>query len=445
MENKHICSFTTNYEYNENIKYNVIVFTFFRLENMYKKMDVYLEGVVGFHDYLLTRDTLEHNIKIRIYYDKSIYNTNDKLELEKIKTVFNKLQKNKYFQLFEFECSNYKKKKTPYHRSIFPFFIRYFPFFNFVNNDTNFIYVIDIDVTEKKNNNYYYEYIINIFIDKIIKKNTNFFFSTSKCYIPFWKRHFWKRDHSKKDYIVVIGNGVGGNFKIPDTLLRLFLDKCENYPKSGDLLLQKFYKNYIKYIKNSKIPYEYRIKKKVTYDIDNIFVYGLDELFLTYYLLPFILSNKKVDTIYEHTRNVSSGGLYNLIYNLIKPFLESKNNSVQTLRIYTDLLYYVTKKRYTKENIVSEFKKFIEQFKNHDYDGNTKKEYFYNRFYKGFFDMVKKNNSDIDVLKIDPRELRCFCQNDKYYTDKNNIIEINKKIRENYLNDLTNTITSSKN
>lgn len=428
MEYSKLCNFKYNYILDNNIKYNVIVVTLFRLKDLYKDFNVYLNGLIGFDKYLSKMDIVPNNIKLRIYWNQSIYSTTDKKELLLIKKVFAKANKNKNIQLVEFSCLKYKLDDI-YDRGIFPFFIRYFPFFDFKDNDTNFVYATDIDISESKQNSNYYEYLINNF-SNIIEKKIDFHYLTAKCYIPFWKKKLGN------DSLSLLGSSVGGKHKFSKNILFYFLNNCEYGVKSNDKLISLFYKNYIEYIHNPKIPLELKMKKQKTYDIDKIFIYGLDEFFISYYLLKNILLNKKIKNIYEHTTNTGYGGLYVLLNKLLYNVLNNINNNEKTLNIYRDILFNVTGKKYKLNNIIVKLKDFIEMFKDHDYNNITNKPKYYNLFYGELIKYIKSDNI-IDLNINQDKILSCFIDNDKYYTDKNNLIKLKNTTRELYFKYLT--------
>lgn len=428
MKYSNLCDFKYNYQVHSNIKYNVIIVTLFRLKDLYKNFDVYLNGLIGFDNYLSKINTLPYNIKLRVYWNQSIYETEDKKELLLIKKVFKKINKNKNIQLVEFSCSKYKLDNI-YDRGIFPFFIRYFPLFDFEDNDTNFVFATDIDISQNKQNFNYYSYLIYNFIN-IIEKKMNFYYLTSKCYIPFWKKKLGN------DSLALLGSNVSGNYKFDKNILLNFLNDCEYGIKSNDKLISLFYKNYIEYIKNPKIPLNLKLKKQKTYNIDKIFIYGLDEFFITYYLFKNILLEKKIKNIYEHTRNSGHGGLYILLNNIFYNVLNNINNNTKTLKIYRNILFNVLGKKYKLDDIIVKLKDFIEIFKNHDYNNVTDKPKYYDLFYSNLMKYIKSDNFIYLNIKKD-RNLKCFIDNDKYYTDKNNLIKLTKTTRKLYFKYLT--------
>jgi len=423
-----LCHFKTNYKTQKKEKHNVIIVTFFRLKHLYRNFSEYLNGLIGFDEYLSLYDTMPNNIKLRVYYNKTIYKTTNKVELKLIKDTMKKIGKNKHIQLVEYLCPNYKLDEI-YDRGIFPFFIRYFPLFDFEDNDTNFIYAIDIDITEDKRTQNGYQFTIDTF-NNIINKKMDFYCLTSKCYIPFWKKNLGN------DSLSLLGSQIGGKYKFDHNILIDFLKECEYGVKSSDKLLSQFYKNYVDYVHNPRIPEEFRKKKIKTYEIDKIFVYGLDEFFITYYLFKKLLADKKVKNIYEQTRNSSHGGLYKILNNVFHNVLNNINNSKETIELYKNILYKLYGKKYNNNNFISKFREFIEKLKIHDYNNATNNPVLYNTFYEEIMKIMKSADSKYLNL-VKSNDLKCFIQNDKYYTDKNNLIKLDKTKRKLYFNYLT--------
>jgi hypothetical protein len=67
--------------------------------------------------------------------------------------------------------------------------------------------------------------------------------------------------------------------------------------------------------------------------------------------------------------------------------------------------------------------------KNHDYNNATNNPVLYNVFYGEIMKIMKTENSKYLNL-VKNNNLRCFIQNDKYYTDKNNLIKLDNVRRK---------------
>jgi len=424
MKISKICNFKYNYNFNPKIKHNIFCIVLFRLKNLYKTFDTYLYGLEEIIKYLSQHDKIVNDIKFRIIYSKSIFKTENQHEFNKISDVIKKANNCKHIQLVEFDCPTYKLDEI-YDKGIFPFFLRYLYFFNFEDNDVNYIYASDIDFTPHKIKQNIIKFLINTF-NNIIVNNINFSFQTSRCYIPFWKKKI-----SKNDSISVLGGIVGGNVKLDYNIIIDFLQECNNTINSKNKLISNFYKNYIEYLHDNTIPYKYKIKKIKSYESNRTFVYGLDEFFLTYFVLPIILNNTNIKNIYEKVTNVTPGGLFVLLRELLKNVIE-KNNHTKTINLYNKILSYILNKKIKIDDTVKTLKNFINIFEKHDYAGETDKSMLYNKFYNKMIKLI--NSNDKNYLKLNNKYIKCFILNDKYFTDKNNFCEITAKKRKIYYN-----------
>jgi len=427
MKISDLCEFKYNYDFNVNNKHNIICIVLFRLKHLYRSFDKYMYGLDEIVKYTSQYDKIKNDIKFRILYNTSIFQTNNQNELDNILASMERASKNKHIQLVEFNCPNYKLDEI-YDKGIFPVFLRYLYFFNFEDNDTNYIYASDIDFTPNKIEQNFIGFLINTF-DNLIVNDINFSFHTSKCYVPFWKKKI-----SKKDSISILGGVVGGNIKLNYKILINFLNDCKDSVNSKNKLISNFYKNYVEYINNKNIPKEYKKKKIKSYESDKIFVYGLDEFFLTYFVLPQILNDFKIKNIYQNVRNVASGGLSVLLEKLFKNVINRQNTDETTI-IYNELLKNTIGTNIKKEYTFKKLLEFIKMFEIHDYKEETNKPTLYEKFYKNLVTLINSNKKK--YLNLNNDYLFCFLLNDVYYTDKNNFNKISDEKRKYYYKSLT--------
>jgi len=427
MKQSDICDFKKNYIVTKE-KHNVIIVTLFRLKHLYKDFSAYMDGLIGFDNYLSQFNKIKNNIKLRVYWNTSIYETNNLDELNYIKTAMVKVSKNIHIQLIEYSCNAYKIDDI-FDRGIFPFFLRYFPLFDFKDNDTNYVYSTDIDIGKAKQDTGYYGYIIDEF-NKIIQKKSDYLFLSATSYKPFWKSRL------NNDSIVSLGCMVCGKYKSDYNILINFLKECEYGLKSKDKLISTFYKNYIEYINNNRIPEENRIKKINSYKTDNIFVYGLDEFFITYYLLKHILSNNAVKNVVQKSVNtinlVFYGALKNTFYNITRNI----NISEETLLLYKSILFKLLKKKYELKEVYTKVKELIRSFKTHDYLNETDVPKTYNKFHKIIMKIYESKDSKLLNLNDKGNEFKIFKANNIYYTDKNCMNKLSNETRKQYYKQL---------
>jgi hypothetical protein len=133
LENE-ICDFQILTKYDKTKKYNVLSACFFKMETHYKNFSVYVNKIKKILDYIKN----QKKYVLRIFIDDNIRND---------KYVFNLLSNTKNVQIVLFKCSEYMKNN--YHIDVFGSLVRLFPIFDFENNDTNDVIVIDIDLNNE--------------------------------------------------------------------------------------------------------------------------------------------------------------------------------------------------------------------------------------------------------------------------------------------------------
>ena len=436
MKISDICSFKRNYPFDPAIKHNIISLTFFRLKNLYKDFQVYLYGLKALHAYTIKfkKGGIKNDIKIRLFYNQSIYQSDNPEEVREIRAVMRLILKNPHFQCVEYSCPHYKINDL-FDRGIFPFFIRYLAFFDFEDNDTNYVYATDIDINESKKNRNYIEYLYSIINDIVIEKKASFYFLDQKCYKPFWRDRLIRQAGGKEEKgdVTLLGSNLGGNAKVDPRVLMDFLAECELTQKSHNPLIASFYKNYVEYICDIKIPEKYRLKKIITCKLDNVFVYGLDEFFITYFFAPHVfLATKSFKNIFANVRNVGSGGLFAMLKNLFQPLLskERKINDA-TIRIYQSILSILFEKEIPSSHVLETLEQFIHLFEMHDYQGDSDNPRLYRCFHRLLREKID-NHLNKKHLQIAEYMIPCFLQNDEYYTDKNNLIRLTATMRKEY-------------
>jgi hypothetical protein len=130
LENK-ICNFEILFDYN-NDKKNILSACFFKMNNHYKDFKIYINGLKNIIQLL----NQQNKYILRIFIDEHIKNDN---------YIFNLLKSNKKIEIVVFTCNNYLNNNG-FHSDVFGTFLRFFPLFNFKNNDANNVILIDIDL-----------------------------------------------------------------------------------------------------------------------------------------------------------------------------------------------------------------------------------------------------------------------------------------------------------
>ena len=150
-----ICKFTPLFKIDYKKKKDIISASFFKLSGGgYKNLSIYLNGIGYIND---TIDKYILNISLRLFIDYSIYNDKKIMEI---------LYKYKHLEMVLCECDKYKTTNG-YNRGIFGMFLRFFPMFNFENNDAKNIVLSDIDWTHTRLNNILKIYLKNVKNKKI--------------------------------------------------------------------------------------------------------------------------------------------------------------------------------------------------------------------------------------------------------------------------------------
>lgn len=130
-----LCKFTPLFDIDYNKKVNIFSACFFKLENKgYKDLNKYLDGLINFNKQINARRL---QFKIRLFIDESIF-TDEKI-FSIIKTLNN-------VQPVLYSCPNFIINDK-YHIGLFGTLVRFFPFFDFANNDASIVISADIDYT----------------------------------------------------------------------------------------------------------------------------------------------------------------------------------------------------------------------------------------------------------------------------------------------------------
>lgn len=227
----------------------------------YKEFSVYLNGLYEMYNYVI--DNLK-NYKIRLFIDNSIYKD------ENIMKILNKMTE---IEIVLYECKDLLLKNNKnFHEGLFGTLIRFFPMFNFLNNDAQIVFVTDIDdysfnlmfktinIMEKNNK------LKGVYIVKIgnITKNVKYkYFPYKNILTPYCIAQSFI-SFLKIDYNVIIDfiNKVKKSNKIYSYYYEMIKDN-----KFNNVLIQKFNKN-------------------------TNFIYGIDEYFINKTLTEYLIDNK---------------------------------------------------------------------------------------------------------------------------------------------------------
>ncbi len=233
------CEFKTHFKFDDNKKYNIISMSFFKMKKGYKKFYIYINGL---KKTIKFRKKYLPNFKLRIFVDKSI------IDDKEIMAIMNS---DKNIQLVEYLCPNYLAKDKYYHKGTFGTLVRFFPMFDFPNNDAKDVMIWDIDLNNE-----------DLFIANTIYQ----FINNNNLRLPF----------------IYYGN----MFLVNDNLPYIFAGRLYNFKRLSTEPIIEFITNIDKQI----ITKEIYLKKMKDYKETNI-KYGIDELFLNATLFPYLIEN----------------------------------------------------------------------------------------------------------------------------------------------------------
>lgn len=339
LENN-ICKLIPLFDFNPAIKKNIFSSCFFKMrKGGYKNFSNYLNGIKIIYDVISEKMP---DFSLRLFIDMSIYND---------KTIMNYLYKFKKIEIVLFCCDLFKRDNI-YHLGTFGTILRAFPLFNFPNNDSNRVIVIDIDA--KENNKYtilesykkLLEYYTNDDLDKL------YIYGSGKPYMVLNNKEYIIDNKYIKPYFIM--DRIIGFKKIPKQIIINFLYNIEKQKKR--------YSTY-------HISYSNMAKK-----CDEYICFGIDEYFINEIMIPYLLK-KNFSVLFLINCNVQST-LFNFNRHLYKN-LQTKFNS------YINLL--------TKN---------IDKDK---YNINTKEKsiaFINNIFYKNGFAMNQSEITDVHKILI---------------------------------------------
>ena len=102
----------------------------------YKDFSSYIDGIKILYNYRI-KDTDFH---LRIFIDETIYLDN---------TIMNELKQLTNIELVLYSCPNFLIKDKKNHEGLFGTMVRFFPMFDFPNNDAKTVIISDVDICSK--------------------------------------------------------------------------------------------------------------------------------------------------------------------------------------------------------------------------------------------------------------------------------------------------------
>ena len=399
-----ICNFTPLFDINYENEINIISASFFKIAGKgYKDFSKYSNGIKYITTYI--KNELP-DFRLRLFIDNSIYND---------KELMKKLKRDKLIQLVLYDCPNYKRGDT--HRGLFGTLIRFFPMFNFKNNDAKIVLICDIDITC----NNHIQHLLGTFTS--IYKSPNFNKITEDilfldCTVLIRGETY---DNICYDRKYIIPHIQASRIYVFNKLNKSIILKYINELTLNDVN----YKNLIHSTKSEiihafKSPFIYNknpvnnVKHLINVSADNKYIYGIDEYFLNINYINYIKKkNLSFGVKIEYTIIDNILGWINeldwnpskYITNIYQNFFKSIFNESKdmTLKEYAKLLkkLNIQNKKLTKESIALLTKVYILYIRIY----NTK----YIKYFNKTFIEIILSNEYIGIV---------FLQKYKYYNSK---------------------------
>ena len=257
LENN-ICKFKPLFEIDYSKKINIVSTVFFKMKDSgYKPFSRYLMGV----QYLanVIKKTLP-NFSLRLFIDDTIYSDAN---------IMDRLNKIKGIQLVHYSCPNFIV--NGFHRGTFGTLVRFFPMFDFKNNDANYVIITDIDWHNDANVENKFRVIKTYDLLKKNKKLNNL-----HLFIDASVSHMGKQFNYLKKLKTIAPMLVAGQIlstaKVNHSILEDYLLEVDK--------TNKIYSNY-----SQNINYLFKKSKNMK------FVFGVDEYFLNNVLLQYLENN----------------------------------------------------------------------------------------------------------------------------------------------------------
>jgi hypothetical protein len=348
--NNKICEFKLLFNnFNPNIKKNIVSCAFFKLmTSPYKNFNLYIDGLEKLYNKVYNKYA-DENFTIRLFIDKSIY-SDEKL--------YDRLKKMDKIELVLYSCINYQiGDNLEYHMGLFGTLVRFFPMFNFENNDADIIIISDIDDYD-----YFEKSIQNIkLIKSHIKSHTNL--------------SFFKAGNISKNVLYTI-TSVYKNIPNPYAIASNFISfsKCD-YQVIYDFLIEIGESNEL------LTKYQHKFASNTNLITGDKFIYGFDEYFLNINYTNFLIDTSNTICVkfkwsvygslfwYLSKKNIPQyqidliNNILKHIYKKINQNFTNNHNIFEKFKILDKMIY---KNNLLSEKILYEFYYFFISVENDD-------------------------------------------------------------------------------
>lgn len=261
----------------------------FKMKDSYKDFSIYTDGIM---EQIKFFDTSDIDMTYRLYFDESVEDD------ENWNLLVKEFKKRKFTELYKYSYAPLKDGK--FHDGVFGTLVRFLPLFDSKKNRDWQIYSsIDIDVgpTNTMEN--------LVMVNKEFRKRKqDFLVKIPLCHDTFVFWNYPRHLKNKKNNIYVIASGFSSKITFDIKYLYKFIEDITN--KESE------YKFYLENI----VP-----KFTNGYNKDNLFIYGMDEYFLTNFVLPDLEKRKTSVLIYW----------WWVIYSKAYKIIKENNNNFQDL------------------------------------------------------------------------------------------------------------------
>lgn len=288
---------------------------FFKLDGgSYKNFNIYINGLKILSKFI--KNNLP-DFSIRLFIDSSIYAD---------KNIMNIIQNLNNIESVLYECPNYKIDDT-HHIGLFGSLVRFFPMFDFENNDSDVLMISDLDWKS-----YYHiaKNYINLEAYHILKniKNSN----NIKLFINGRLFHNIKNKFIYDEYIVpyALSWKIINFSKIDKNILLTYI-----------LNIKKSKKRLGNYTTN-------RVKNNKRYEN---YIFGIDEYFLNHDLKEYLISEKKLFGC-KFKYLITDFIFCNILYKGVKTYKEFFNfvlKDIDNFKYISDKIAYEFMDKYTYE------------------------------------------------------------------------------------------------
>lgn len=377
LENR-LVKFKPLFKINYKIKKNLICCSLFkRNTSYYKDFSLYTKGLYKIYHSIIK------DFSIRLFIDNSIYNDKEIMKL------LNKLTK---IELVLFKCPMFQE--GDYHIGLFGTLIRFFPMFNFPNNDANQVIITDID-------NYSFKKYIEIL------------------------------DSNNIDNLYLIKySNASRMFKNKEDYNHIYNDIILDYIKPQEMICLKQinYNVILSFLENldENIKYSYYLNEnykhvhnfKSKFENNGHFIYGIDEYFLNNQYLHYFIDNK-LPFLNILKYNIDSV-LYYQLFIRNEPWLE-KNK-----KIFNELLNFILNKldikNMDKKNMIDKFKIIESKTKNkkilYDIFMNIKDKKKYNFMINYIYNSLLKDDKYKNVYEFIEHQFYFIENKNNYFIKK---------------------------